>query len=345
MKEKLVKIRNDRSITLKNPIKHKQIFELHPDDDFKAIEKVLIELLMSIGKDDRWQVQYRYAGRWVTRVLNEYTILLLLKQLSTEGFINNVKTDDMMLVEEDYDYFFPVSIPDLDKIVFENKNYRQVISEMDKINMEIEKRNPKLEKFKHKVVIDNVLEHLKKSNAPEEVIAEYLRSKDRMNRSGPKKHLQGSFWKWTNTTPIDLSRYGIFNELNSKVKDILNGDNCFIYACKMAGVSEEKLRMMREIIRVESFPKYKIKEIAEKLDLKIAIKDGKSGKNYTFGIGYPINILLYEDHYMINEDLPISPFYIKNYHEIENNNTCRFWSKDKKRKIILSRSGIETGKK
>jgi hypothetical protein len=247
MKEKLVKIRNDRTETLKNLIKHKQTFELHPDDDFKAIETVLTDLLMSITDKDRWIVQYQYRDGWKRRVLNEYTVLLLLKQFSTEGFFDNVKTEDTMLVEEDYDYF-PVKIQDLDKIIFQNTNYRQIIFEMDKIDAE--KKNPKLEKFKNKQNVDLVLEHLKKTNAPEAVIAEYLRSKDKTNRSGPKRHLQGSFWKWTNTTPIDLSRYGIFNELNTKVKDILNGDNCFIYACKMAGVSEEKLRMMREIIRV-----------------------------------------------------------------------------------------------
>jgi hypothetical protein len=185
MKDKLNKIKNSRTETLKNLIKHKQTFELYPDDDFKAIEKVLIELLMSIGEKDKWIIQYKYGNVWKRRVLNEYTVLLLLKQLSSEGFIDNVKKDDLMLVEEYYDYF-PVKIQDLNKIVFQNTNYRQIVSEMDKINMEIEKRNPKLEKFKHKVVIDNVLEHLKKSNAPEEVIAEYLRSKDRTNRSGPK---------------------------------------------------------------------------------------------------------------------------------------------------------------
>jgi hypothetical protein len=68
--------------------------------------------------------------------------------------------------------------------------------------------------------------------------------------------------------------------------------------------------------------------------LKITIKDGKRNENKIFGTGFPINILLYEDHYMINEDLSISPFYIKNYHEIENADTCRFWTKNNKRKII-----------
>jgi hypothetical protein len=183
---------------------------------------------------------------------------------------------------------------------------------------------------------DTVLEFLKKSNAPEEVIAEHIKSKNRSARTGPKKHLQGSFWKWINTTHIDLTRFGIFNTINKDVKTILNGDNCFIYACKMSGISEEKLRMMREIIRVESFPKYKIKEIAEKLSLRINIRDAKRNEDHCFGNinDEQINLLLMEDHYMVNEDLPISTFYIKDYHEIENNDTCRYWVREKKMRII-----------
>jgi hypothetical protein len=62
MKDKLEKIGNNRSEILKKLIRHKQTFEIYPDDDFSKIEKVLIELLMNIGEKDNWIVQYKYEN-------------------------------------------------------------------------------------------------------------------------------------------------------------------------------------------------------------------------------------------------------------------------------------------
>jgi hypothetical protein len=287
----------------------------------------LINLLKNIKGDDRWIVRYLYGGTWKIRVLNEYTCLLLISQLEREGFVQSVRDEDAELIPEDYD-FFPVSIQDLDKMVFENRAYKKIYgsdpisnsnSDEELESVEIPdsktpetptKKTPKLietekvEKVeqpkvkplptKKKEVPDLVLEYLKKTGAPPEVIDEYLKNKKQVR--APYKHKQGSFWKWTCKIPgIDLSRYMIFNELDKNAAEKINGDNCFVYACKMAGIPEEKLRVMRELIRVESFPKYRIKQICTVVGIRFNIKDAQQMRIKTYGdenAEHVVNIIL-----------------------------------------------------
>jgi hypothetical protein len=121
----------------------------------------------------------------------------------------------------------------------------------------------------------------------------------------------------------------IFNSLNKNAAEKINGDNCFVYACKMAGIPEEKLRVMRELIRVESFPKYRIKQICTVVGIRFNIKDAKSMETKSYGeldAEHTVNMLLMEDHYMIDEPIAISPFYIRYREEIEKASTTRNWS-------------------
>jgi hypothetical protein len=137
----------------------------------------------------------------------------------------------------------------------------------------------------------------------------------------------------------------IFNDLDKAALEKINGDNCFAYACKMGGIPEHKLRMMRELIRVESFPKSKIQKICAEVNIRVFVKDAKRNEMFNYGPDgnarygpdekdcETVNMILMEDHYMLNEGFTISPFYIKNRAEIESSKSVRFWTKEEKQHI------------
>ncbi|KAI5545063.1 organellar and viral DNA polymerase type B, partial [Trichomonas vaginalis G3] len=98
-------------------------------------------------------------------------------------------------------------------------------------------------------------------------------------------------------------------------------DNCFVYACIKAGVEEEIIDHMREIIRTRDFPQNKLQEISDATNLEFHIKVGyftesKNNKTITHmpangEIKQTIELLLVDDHYMLNERLPMTTYFIK----------------------------------
>ena len=130
---------------------------------------------------------------------------------------------------------------------------------------------------------------------------------------------------------INLERQMIFNTINAKTTEAIEGDNCLIYACKMAGVPETKLNHMRNVIKIRSFSLAKLGVIADECEIRFSVIDGDS-KTFCVGPinGTPINLLLYEGHYMLNERIPISPFFIKHHNEIIRSHQTRWWTMEEK---------------
>ena len=122
-------------------------------------------------------------------------------------------------------------------------------------------------------------------------------------------------------------------------------DNCFVYACIKAGVEEEIIDHMREIIRTRDFPQNKLQEISDATNLEFHIKVGyftesKNNKTITHTpangeIKQTIELLLVDDHYMLNERLPMTTYFIKNYNEILK--VCGGWNIEKQMKIYKKR--------
>ena len=153
--------------------------------------------------------------------------------------------------------------------------------------------------------------------------------------SDKKKKSQkgGSFFCYRNDTPIDLSRYQIFNTI--KKKDFIN--NCFVYALEQQGLEKEQVDYLRKIIKTRHFTKSKIQIICNELNIRIHITlkdktDKTVVKQYE-----PINndktiikefrLYLSNNHYMINDNIMYSQFYLRNYKTLDEqykNNNRRF---------------------
>jgi hypothetical protein len=138
-----------------------------------------------------------------------------------------------------------------------------------------------------------------------------------LNNSNINNHynlLEGGFFAWTNKSNIDLERFMIFKKINRHAKDVIQKDNCLIYAFKMSGLIEQsKIDHMRDTIKSTTFPLKKIEKISREYDINITILNATDMRKHYFWVnnGPIVELLLYKNHYMLNENLTITSFWRK----------------------------------
>ena len=142
--------------------------------------------------------------------------------------------------------------------------------------------------------------------------------------NGPKiKRRQrnaGALWKYINTSDIDLSKYGIFKSF-----DPINYKySCFVYALQQSGkFTDEEIDLINDSINTRAYPCDTIKKLCELFDFSITLskyseekKCINKTKRYGNNKEKHIHLLLRDGHYMINEPLPITPYYLKHMRAI-----------------------------
>jgi hypothetical protein len=120
-----------------------------------------------------------------------------------------------------------------------------------------------------------------------------------------KKNIGGNFFPYLNTSNIDLSHCGIYNNFDKNNYS----KSCFHLALiKSKLFTEDKINMIKHLIINEFIPKNKIPKIAKLLEITIILKyrKGKRGdieyKHYNKGQKNILNIGLLENHYFINNN-------------------------------------------
>ena len=107
-------------------------------------------------------------------------------------------------------------------------------------------------------------------------------SKDTNKRITGKSRPAGGFFKYLNTTKIDFSKYGLFNEIDSNNYN----DNCLYIACELAGMPDHQLQMLKIFVMNRIVPKCKLKEICETLQICFKLTSvNNSGRTITEPIG------------------------------------------------------------
>lgn len=136
-----------------------------------------------------------------------------------------------------------------------------------------------------------------------------------------KKNKNGHFFRYLNTTDINLERYQIISKESNK--DILN-EHCLIYSLQQAGVDNVILNRIKTTFQQgSSFAKCNLKKIVDILKRKIILYELPTKKHAKiktiFGKTYdnPIEIALFENHYFINDTTKYTSFSIKHYDEIK----------------------------
>ena len=309
---------------------------------------ILEKFIKGIDYSDKWVAIYQY-GNEMSRIrpIDEITSAQLYNQLFEEGFLQpgTVEYSDPF---ESGGQFIPYFIESLNSIRFVNLRYHNLDgSELSPVLKKLTSFNMKL---------------LKASNADAILEPDQLTMiTESLKRNSKNKRREGRFWPWKLTIPhINLERYMIFNSIDQRTAHIIEGDNCLIYACKMAGVDEAKLNHMRNVIKIRSFSLAKLKVIAEECQLSFTVVDGSNYKAFHIGGNpselplsipsmrrgcpsvstSPISLLLYEGHYMLNERVPISPYFIHHCSEIMRSHQTRWWTMNEK---LLTRGQKASG--
>jgi len=129
----------------------------------------------------------------------------------------------------------------------------------------------------------------------------------------------------------------IFNSINERTAKLIDRDNCLIYACKMAGMNEDLLDYMRGIIAIRSFTVERLHKIASETNIRFIVSY-ENGRTLTIESKSEdekkeLRLLLYKEHYMINEKVPVSQYFIRHRDEIMKSKQTRFWSIEEKMNI------------
>ena len=132
-----------------------------------------------------------------------------------------------------------------------------------------------------------------------------------------RKKREGRFWKWTlDYREIDLSKFMIFNNLGKEQAQLINKQNCFVYACIQSGLSESIIDDLIHSVKKRSIAMADIPKIANSCGLKFRIKF-EDGSHKVIGSGTnTVKLLLMKNHYMLDERVKVSPYYIKHRDEI-----------------------------
>ena len=128
----------------------------------------------------------------------------------------------------------------------------------------------------------------------------------------------GKFFKYINTTNIDLERYQILKK-DSKIEIVK--ENCLIHSLRLAGVEDIKLKSVLTTIKKGSYiSKKDLKSISEIIGKSINLytMSNREKRNidktvYNPKLGNNINIALYQNHYFIFETTKYTKKSIKNY--------------------------------
>jgi hypothetical protein len=319
----------------------------------KATPEIINTILGKIDYDDKWMVFYKYNKIWRSRKLDEITGELLRNQADNEIDFQN-KTQEIldltlpgntagyMRVNAIHYDFMPVS--------FQQVNTIRIVN-VGKFNNRVDgthiTSSGDIEDSPSLPTIENDPKFAKYMKIPDEdtrkdVLDMYYDTLGIKPNKRVYKIKQGRFWKWLCKIPINLERYMIFNTLDERTIKLMDEDNCLIYACKQFGLSEDIIDHMKEIIKTKSFTLKKLKIIAEDTNIGFDVEDNCRHHRIGNQDGVVVPLMLFKEHYMLNERVKISPFYLRNYYEIEADEVCK--RKNLEDRQMVSRKKFKNGK-
>ena len=135
------------------------------------------------------------------------------------------------------------------------------------------------------------------------------------------KNKTGQFFKYLNKTDLDLRKYGIYNKDNIEK----NVEHCIINCFRNYDIDQIKFFIGTKQKGIQHFPKKYLKNIGELIKCNIElssynlVKEKDFNKtNYIIDKKYKtIKLCLFENHYFLNEELPISTYYINNWEMLD----------------------------
>ena len=162
------------------------------------------------------------------------------------------------------------------------------------------------------------------ANSDAEFIAEYEELSYIELERVTKKHKNtvnnGAFFKYLNLTKFNLNRYGVFNTITAENYN----DTCLIDALRAGGLSEEKLELVKQVVKNRNVPHKDLKHIADLIKCKLFIKKEDYEHPQTYGKEYEetFNIGSLDGHFFLIEKTEITRYSLEHYDEVKDMNKC-----------------------
>lgn len=137
---------------------------------------------------------------------------------------------------------------------------------------------------------------------------------ERVDGFGAKnKQHKGAFFDMNHNTPFDLSDFQIFTQ--TREENYKNQDCCFIHALKVHGLDEQKLGMLRSLVKTKNLPKYLLGVLCDKIDVRVSVRIPDSEKKMRYGKGTSpiIPLGLVNDHYFLIKKVGFTRYALENY--------------------------------
>ena len=272
-------------------------------------------------EDDKYIIAYQYNDLWRDRTLTVDNSIHLLAQIRDES--NSIRYD-LTMMPLDYD-FFPIRVRELQKfsVINTSNTYYDNGSWSDVPSKYKAKEFKSLQQYR-------TYQLLLKHNADEETIQNHLKFSLKKRR----KKTSGKFWPYYLTlSNIDLSRQMIFHKLDKSTAQIIERDNCFIYACRMSGVPDAVIDDMRCSVKTHELSFATINELAHTYGLRIKLRESSRTRIINDSGTTQINLLLLHNHYMLNEKVNVSPYYIIHRSEINKDPKAKYYTLTRKQHI------------
>ncbi len=168
------------------------------------------------------------------------------------------------------------------------------------------------------------------------------------NANGKGRRRRGGFYPYLNKSGIDLSRYGLYDN----VDEIVNcREPCLLTALKHV-VSKNEANMLANFIKVMDVPATDLSEIALLINKRIYVhfdstnshayygdcaSDSHSDSQLRVETSEEIKLNIYDNHYFLREDVPFTAFYLKNREWIDVSKLS-----DHPRKMLLTKYNQES---
>jgi len=130
----------------------------------------------------------------------------------------------------------------------------------------------------------------------------------------------GSFFRYLNTTNINLEKYQIISE-TSDIK--LLDEHCLIHALKQHNIQQVLLNRIKTTFEEGSyFPKKNLIEVSDIIEKNISLvwfdkNDKKRTQLYNKKFDETLEIALYQEHYFINDITDYTPYSSLHYNELK----------------------------
>lgn len=285
---------------------------------YAHLADVIDEFGKTLPVSARWLIQYRTKDRWFSTPIDHYTLPRLQEQIYEETleWMQSPEEDRAALLDQDIinsDSPLHRSVWHIQEIHFLDITAYRGLAIKNREVME----TARVTNEEH----DRMAAALKAAGFSDEAIAAALKPKKQY------KTREGHFFKYTCTLPLNLEKFQIFNKIDNEACKIIDEYNCVVWALKQAELDKDTIDRVKLLIGTRFFPWTKFQEIADEIHVGFVITYYRPNESKTdVKRIFPqevheddkvIDLVLFDDHYMLNTTVNATTFGIKNYDAIK----------------------------